>query len=768
MSTTTTPTDPTAAVLPPRERLEVSALLNEMQEAITHSSEFIERMENNDIIKSCWWEGQSDDGRKHADDIGEEPTPYEGASDQRLRIADMLVQERVELCKAAMVGGRMSAEAADSAKTPTAARQAPMLNYQFGQMKVMLRDETDYLLDWMNTYGLSILGVDWQEERRLEHKIVTIDNLISLATDADLAEQGLPTEGEIQELAAMQMFEVAAEAGLGQVPLPANDPALESQATAAAAMSQAAAEAKERSYEDVVALLLSDEKQPRLLELLQEFDEKMPDSEARRCVTQLRKGEAALYYVPYVHLAGPRWEALCPFVDVFFPAHVRKLQDSPWIARVHWLTAAQLRDHAELEGWDKEWVKEVLKKPGPALELASRKWVLSGSAVRMSAIQPAQSADQKLFQVLEVHYVATALEGAGCLYRDVIHGGVKDRSAFKTPECLPDWHGCLPYVEFRRRRKGARYLVSSEGIPEEMMTHQSAIKAQHDARTNRTDLILHPPVIVPNNRAGGQFSVAPGAQIPMRRSGVLDYLKPPQMDMDTVAITREEWHMINMFYGRPADDVPDAVVWNKQQAAVNDFLTDLGEACKMTYDLCLEHIPDETWQAITGSPKPALDRRHSEFQITFDVRVLNLDWLKEVLGFYTSFVLPQDSEGVIDRAAMVDYVFSSIDPQIARLVVRGKEDAAASEEEDELTALAIIMAGEEPLQKPNQNHALRAQVLQRAAQRSVEIQGKLATNAQIMEVYKARLQFHLNQVQQQQNAIIGRTMQQPVLGEPQQ
>ena len=85
--------------------------------------------------------------------------------------------------------------------------------------------------------------------------------------------------------------------------------------------------------------------------------------------------------------------------------------------------------------------------------------------------------------------------------------------------------------------------------------------------------------------------------------------------------------------------------------------------------------------------------------------------------------------------------------------------------EDELTALAVIMSGEEPPQKEGQNHGLRAAVLKRAVGRSLEVQSKLMMNPQIREVYQARLEYHENQVQQQQNAIIGRTMRQPVLGE---
>lgn len=173
---------------------------------------------------------------------------------------------------------------------------------------------------------------------------------------------------------------------------------------------------------------------------------------------------------------------------------------------------------------------------------------------------------------------------------------------------------------------------------------------------------------------------------------------------------------------------------------------------------------DEVWQRICNVPKPAPDPYHHDIAIVFDEKNLSLDWIKELVEVYTAFVLPADSEAVVDRAALASHLVQSLTPQLAGKLIKKKDAAAASEMEDEQVQLAIIMGGDELPQKDGQNYALRLQVLQRALTNSKEVQKKMGENDQIRAVFEARVKYFQNQLQQRQNAIIGRTMQQPVMG----
>lgn len=740
----------TEQVVAPRARVSVTEILTEIQENLSLASPYFQRMEDNDKVRYCEWDGQSTDGRKHEEDLGEEAFPYEGASDQRLRIAAILVEEACLLCKAAMVGGQMQAVAVDGVQdVVTANGLQPMLKHQMTLMRFEVRDEIDFLLDWMNTYGHAVMKVGWLKRSQLERRTVAFDDLVEMAVSAGLAEMGLPDGEQIDE--AVEQAEAEGQQVI--------DPQLQ-QAVAVKEQMEAV------SIESLQMMLLSGDRQ-QLQSLLQSYDPDMPKEEVRRVVKELGEGIIAEYLAPFLIEDRCTWSARCTGIDLFYPYYVNKIQDSPWVAETLWYTRSQLLETAETEGWDETGVQEVLKHPGRAVDIGTlnHDWALMGNTIRRT-LKSAGATDMKgMYQVIIYYYRASSNLGAPCIYREVLHDCVKDRSLLH--EVIPDWHGRMPFVEFRRNRKGPKELMSVQGIPEEMSTHQNAIKAQHDARTNRTDMTLNPPALVPRDASGGRYNLGPNAQIPMRRSGTLEFMKLPPMDMDSMAITAEEWNLLNIMYGRPMKDVPESLVRLHQQARVNDFLTSLAQVSQMTYDLCQEHVSPQDWQRITEQPKPPMDRKQLDVSITFDVTDLNWEQLKKKLEFFTAFGVPNDSEGVINRGELVKYVFSAIDPVMAARLVRNGNDAAQREEEDELYALSVIMAGEEPLQKPGQNHQLRANVLERAVQRSMEIQRKLSDPAseQIREVYQARLQFHLNQVQQQQNAVIGRTMVQSAMGQ---
>lgn len=735
--------------LSPRTAPDISKLIARITDAATNSTEFLRRMQDADDTKYCWWDGQHPDGRKRSEpncQAEDEVLPWEGASDQRIPVAEMLCNEEALICKAALVAGTAQAQPIDSATDPSlAANLLKVLHHQFkGIMRKNIRDEIDFVLDWRSTYGHAILAIDWVEERQIEEKVISADDLLQMAIEMGLEAAGLPTPEQMQQLA-----DTGAE-------LP---PQVQEQGAVVVA----------QSAEQLQKLLLDPELRERLIAAILAYDPEMEDSEARRVATALQAGEPGIYYRPYVKNARVKWEALQPGVDVIYPSSTKDLQKSPWVARVHWFTREDLMDRATLEEWDEEMLAEVLKHPGTALDLDEAKakysWLLSGARVRSKVALDSEE-EKNMFQIVECYQRATAMAGAPCVYRTILHWKCPKKALLH--ESLPELHGNYPLVEFRRERK-RKELQSSRGIPELVVTHQNAIKAQHDARTDRTNLIMNPPATVPMNRAQGRFSIGPFAQIPVRRSGTFEWMKPPPMDMDTMAITNDEWKLVNERFGRFSPDVPQPLATLIQQGVVSDFLTDMSEACIMTVQTLQQYMPLEQLQRIVGGDVQWANSREEvqgqfDLQISFDVRDLNIEWLREKLELYTAFVVPNDSEGVIDRAEMTHFIFSAIDPILAQRVVKPKDANAIDEEADELNNIAIMFSGEEPLMKQGQNAALRLTVLKRALDRSPSIQQRVMADETVKKVWEARMKFFQFQLDQQQNAIIGRTGGKQALG----
>jgi hypothetical protein len=107
---------------------------------------------------------------------------------------------------------------------------------------------------------------------------------------------------------------------------------------------------------------------------------------------------------------------------------------------------------------------------------------------------------------------------------------------------------------------------------------------------------------------------------------------------------------------------------------------------------------------------------------------------------------------------------AAVDPNLADLLVRDPGPAAAMEANDEQLAYTKIAAGTEPeLPAEGQNHQLRAQVLQGIIQANPAVQQRYQQDEIFRKMIDARLKGFNFQLQQQQNAQIGRQGTLPAL-----
>jgi hypothetical protein len=119
-----------------------------------------------------------------------------------------------------------------------------------------------------------------------------------------------------------------------------------------------------------------------------------------------------------------------------------------------------------------------------------------------------------------------------------------------------------------------------------------------------------------------------------------------------------------------------------------------------------------------------------------------------------------DTAGVIDRAGLIKFIMSAVDPVLAEMLVRDPGPAAAMEANEEQLAFTKIAAGTEPeLPAEGQNHQLRAQVLQA----NPALQQRIQQDEIFRNMIEARMKGFNFQLQQQQNAQIGRQGTLPAL-----
>jgi hypothetical protein len=97
-------------------------------------------------------------------------------------------------------------------------------------------------------------------------------------------------------------------------------------------------------------------------------------------------------------------------------------------------------------------------------------------------------------------------------------------------------HGQYPVVVLQRTHED-RPILESIGIAEEAYTEEQALKEQMDGLTNRTALVLQPPLIVPHNKVkavrGERF---PGAVLGVSRPNEFNWMPLPPVDTTPVKV----------------------------------------------------------------------------------------------------------------------------------------------------------------------------------------------------------------------------------------
>lgn len=679
---------------------EIADLVSDMEGVIEEAVHYLDKLEDNARVRYCQWEGMTDDGRKHAAQLGELPFPWEGCSDDRVRLAETLINEDVRMMKLAWTRARIKAVGIESNDVKAASRVTTLLKWLFrNRLNVQARREIELAANWRQTYGMAVMGIFWDQETRNEETTTTMDELMAIAAQVP----------ELAELAKT-----------------IQDPVLELEATAAVSM----------------ALQLD-------------------ETDARRVVVDLREKGTATYSKPYLFRNEPKLEALKPFQDVFFHVSTTSLQDASAIYRRCVLSEVQLRDKILTEGWDEDFVNEVLEKHEGRGAQSLVTDVLTGSLDRpISERNWYFSEDEDIYELYYAYTKETGEDGAIDCYCTVVHPGIHD--AVGKRQKMPYTHGEMPFVEMPRERP-ERCLVETRGIPEVVRTWQSAKKLCRDYRQDRASISILPPVKVPLSRATQTLTFGPAVQIPERRPGEISFMAPPPGDNGI--------DMVEELIEKDVNETFKSPLYQQDLAA--SWLSDLTAVSQQVLALCQQYMSPDEVQRIVGGQEPIFDQSRDGIQgrydlsMQFDARDLDHEFLEQKINLIAQMVTPLDSVGVLDRVGLIQRIMDAIDPNMAEELIKPQEEVTQKEIEEEKIEFAKMESGVESTLKPDgsgQNVQLRMQVLQDIIQKNPNVQQKMQEDEVFSALVQQRMKHFQFLMQQRQNAQIGRVGVESVLG----
>ena len=285
---------------------------------------------------------------------------------------------------------------------------------------------------------------------------------------------------------------------------------------------------------------------------------------------------------------------------------------------------------------------------------------------------------------------------------------------------------------------------------------------------DHAQLCTVPPLEVPASRPNMKLVIGPLKQIKVQRAGEIRFMTMAPYPQSNDKVQDGIERRYDRYNGRMSASVPPDLVRLYGQNLVDTFFIEVREVVKMGIQICMQFMSDETLQRIWGKGWEPIARDIREIQggfdagLSFEAGMLQFDFMKEIGNLISTYVLAWDTQSTIKRDELVAWFLGAVSPQLARRVLRPVASANADEVKDEENNFAKISVGvEPPMETDGQDFNTRLEVQLGIAEKNPEAVAKLSPASRA--IWEARLQHLHGQVQQQQNATIGRTMARPAL-----
>jgi hypothetical protein len=699
---------------------DMHALFAELRTTVTDGEMFYIRQDRAWDSRYCVWPGQTPDGRKHSSNYGKPVFPWDGASDTRIRTGDEIVNEQVMMVLNAFFAAQIQAVGNTSSDVQQSSKINALLKWMFYvQMSDHLRRELELAINWRQEWGLSFLSVKWEQKRQVMMQTI----------DAEYVRDML---------------------------------------------SQAPDQQSKMMIIDVASAFMDPLREQEALGMLQQMSPLVTPAMARKLLKQFRVSGKMELPTPDILSNRPVWRAMRPFMDIFFPTGTSNIQDAPWVAEVELVTEAELENRIDTEGYDEEFVAEALKHRGqPSSSLGWRSRLDLMRWENFNGRQYLQHRNE--VELVHFYYKDANQYGHPTLYRTIsCQSALAERRGpqYALHEVFSYEHGMYPFAPLARENITPR-LMDSRGVPEIAAPWQNEIKLQRDSRADRTTIATLPPLIIPSGRGATDLKMGPGVQITSRRGMDPSWMQTPPFDQGSIEIERSVLSSVDRYFGRISETVPQPLQQLHQQHLVTGVLGELGHAIQQTFQLMQQYMDDQQVQQVVGLINQPFHVSREEIQgafhffLSFDVRDLDLEYVKAKLMAIQTMVLPMDKFGAIDSTQIVDWAMRSIDSQLADRSIQNPQQASQKEVADEKQNLALMFSGQEaPMPEGNMNYPLRKQVLTQTIQANPEIQQQLMQRPIFKAMVEQRLKYLDFQIQQQQNAQTGRTGGQQVLPQP--
>lgn len=662
---------------------DLDALRTELAAVLSQAGLIRGRQNAAQNTRLCRWDGQSDDYRRHEEDLGRPAAPFEGAPDQRVPVVDMLTRERVALFVEALMAGEIQATPIGGLdQAEGAVKTSRVLRFlRENSLAGELRREAELLCNYQegDEPGIGVLKICWKREPALEMRDLTLDDVGEKLLEARgimLPQQGDPAAADGLPPQVIQLYQGA--------------------------------------IEDTGDLIFNVTREEEAIETMALAFPTVAKRLLKKSLKELRRTQQTTLPLPYVKENRPCVTALRYMRDIFFPSDLDDIQKARAIFELERVSETELRARVHSDGYDENWVEAVIEA-GPGAGEADG-FRLDSAWTRENTISPrvGDAEADKLFEIWHGYTRASDAYGMPGIYWTVFSDKVDDETGYHDLLDYPD--GEYPHVVFRAEI-AARGVENTRGVAERAGSMQNDIKLQRDSRGAHTMLSTVPPVRVTQRRGGLEAVLGPMVEVSVRDEKDVTWMNPPQFPAASIEMEKAVWSDVNQYFGRIVPGMPTELAQVLMQNDVNRWLDTWKVVFGKILMLQQEFGDPVEMQLVSGGPMMTYAReeirgRFSTF-LAFSVRDLNIDFVMARNNAIAS-VLQQDITGIADRTPIIRAGLRAIDPNLVDQVMRDPQVVTQKEIADERQAVGMLANGiEAPLQQGGINAALRLDTLEK-------------------------------------------------------
>lgn len=601
--------------------------------------------------------------------------PWPGANNHNWPLTDAIIRRWKPGMVALVLGS--DPVAYFHPNNPSAVAKAPIAqayyNWRFTHM-ANYKETCMELADYVAQYGLGYTRQGWEYKTRKSCRIINVDKLFPGGFEAAYQQYNAAYQQQVAQLQAATQQGQVDPAQLQQIP------------------------PKKGPVEFVQSTLM---------------DQYMMSNETPLEGPQIEEATKAIIngvkqvrvYYQVITADRPAWKAISPF-DLVVPPRTQTIADADRLCMNHRLSADDLMKLAVDGHLELAPVLEVIKRIEQRKDAAKEEGAWENFGYYQNINDVKDRADG-------LDTTASLEEGVANIWElyckiDINNDQIKEKvvvwyhpdsktvmAMYPYPYPFEEW----PIARFQFEHLSNR-PYESRGVAELAAPFQANVNKLHNARLDAVQITLSPmfQMRATAGEVGRNIKFMPGAIVPVQNMG--DIAPIPVDTKPVIQLMQEENYtkgMAEQYIGifdpsvmaqnaverRTATEV-EAVMQQTQAVFGQDaalFQEGMRVVHTQLWKLCMEFDRDEVFYRVTGDEIPYTVKKH-EIDDEYDItpagtpantsKQLAMARVREAMQLFA-----QDQTGLIDKQALFRMYFDVLDPNIAKIVVRSPEQAAA-------------------------------------------------------------------------------------------